>query len=73
MIATDGIGHVARFLADHPEGIPAGKDAADRGIGFNFRNLINKCDQFVELTGEIGDVGGCSMICKRLKLIEGFL
>jgi hypothetical protein len=57
MIAPDGIGHVARFLADHPEGILPGKHANERGgLGFDFKELINKCDDFVELTGEIGDV-----------------
>jgi hypothetical protein len=56
MIATDGINHVARFLADHPEGILPGEDANERGLGFSYRELVNKCNDFVELTGESKDV-----------------
>jgi hypothetical protein len=46
-IAPDSVGHVARFLADHPEG-------ADNGAGSG--ELISRCEQFVEVTGTIGDV-----------------
>jgi len=53
-IAPDGIQHVARKLADHPEGVQPGLgDAPDH---FDFLGLMRKCDQFVEATGEVGDV-----------------
>ena len=44
-IAPDCIPHVARFLADHPEGV-ASVPAKD---------IIKQCTEFVEITGEIGD------------------
>lgn len=46
-IAPDSVKHVARFLADHPEGV----DPSD----IPFKDLIRQCDAFVEITGEIGD------------------
>jgi hypothetical protein len=58
MIAPDGIPHVARFLANHPDGVLPGSAGAESGNGFDFRDLINKCEHFVELTGDIGDVSG---------------
>jgi hypothetical protein len=45
-IAPDSIGHVARYLADHPEGVDP---------SFDFGSLISKCKEFVEVTGEVGD------------------
>ncbi len=45
-IAPDSIKHVARYLADHPEGVDP---------GFDFGSLIDKCEEFVEVTGEVGD------------------
>ena len=45
-IAPDSIGVVARYLADHPEGIDP---------GFDFGSLVGQCHEFVEVTGEIGD------------------
>jgi hypothetical protein len=44
-IAPDSIGVVARFLADHPEGVEPGA----------FGALIDQCNEFVEVTGEVGD------------------
>ena len=45
-IAPDSIGVISRFLADHPEGVhPNG-----------FGGLINECKEFIELTGNAGDV-----------------
>ena len=44
-IAPDSIGHVARYLADHPEGVDGNSCGA----------LIDKCEEFVEVTGEVGD------------------
>jgi len=45
-IAPDSVGVVARYLAAHPEGVSP--------IGFG--SLINQCHEFVELTGQAGDV-----------------
>ncbi len=45
-IAPDSIKHVAKFLADHPEGVP-GKECG---------KLIDQCQEFMEVTGETGDV-----------------
>lgn len=46
-ISPDSIKHVARYLADHPEGVANDGDA--------FGALINQCEEFVEVTGEVGD------------------
>ena len=45
-IAPDSIRHVARFLAGHPEGVEPG----------GFGGLIDGCREFVELTGDAGDL-----------------
>jgi hypothetical protein len=47
-IACDSIGHVARYLADHPEGVEPN--------GFPWDELIHKCSDFRETTGKAGDV-----------------
>lgn len=47
-VSPDSIGHIARHLADYPAGL-LNKDA-------QFGKLIHKCEQFEEITGEIGDV-----------------
>lgn len=45
-ISPDSVGVVARFLAEHPEGVmPNG-----------FGGLISQCHEFIELTGNAGDV-----------------
>ena len=54
MVAPDGIEHVAKFLAANPAGVMGGKEGV---ANFDFRGLINKCEMFHEMTGEIGDVG----------------
>ena len=47
-IACDSVGHVARFLAEHPEGIlPRGTPAND---------IIARCTDFVETKANVGDV-----------------
>jgi hypothetical protein len=47
-IAADSVPVVARFLREHPEGVlPA---------DFDYPRLIGQCRDFVELTGEVGDV-----------------
>jgi len=53
MVAPDGIEHVARFLAANPDGVMGGHPGV---TNFDFRDLINKCEVFHEMTGEIGDV-----------------
>ncbi len=45
-ISPDSVGVVARFLAEHPEGVSPNA----------FGQLINHCHEFVELTGQAGDV-----------------
>lgn len=47
-IAPDSIGKIAGYLADHPEGVMP--------TGFDFRGIRDSCTQFVELTGNVGDV-----------------
>lgn len=47
-IATDSVPIVARFLAEHPEGVLPGQ--------FDFAGLIGQCSQFEEATAESGDV-----------------
>ena len=47
-IVPDSIGHVARYLARHPEGI--------RREDLETRRLFESCGEFVELTGKTGDV-----------------
>ena len=47
-IAPDSIGVVARYLAQHPEGVLPDDIDID--------GLVHQCHEFVELTGELGDV-----------------
>jgi hypothetical protein len=47
-VAADSVPVLAKFLAAHPEGV--------RPDGFGFQNLIAQCSQFLEATGEAGDV-----------------
>lgn len=47
-VAADSVPVVARFLAEHPEGV-----APD---AFDFSRLIAQCSQFLEATGRAGDV-----------------
>lgn len=47
-IATDSVGVVARYLAQHPEGLKPGE--------IPMRDLIKQCSQFVEATANAGDV-----------------
>jgi hypothetical protein len=46
--ATDSVPIIARFLAQHPEGVLPG--------GFNFKEMIGQCKEFIECTGKCGDV-----------------
>jgi phytanoyl-CoA dioxygenase PhyH len=47
-VAPDSVPVVARFLAEHPEGALPGD--------FDYAELIGQCRDFVEMTGEAGDV-----------------
>jgi len=47
-VAADSVPVVARFLADHPEGVLPGD--------FDYAGLIGQCRDFTEMTGEAGDV-----------------
>jgi hypothetical protein len=50
--ATDSVPRVARHLAAHPEGIhPGPNQPVSTGS-----HLINECQEFIELTGNAGDV-----------------
>lgn len=46
-IAPDSVRHIARFLADRPEGVKPGE--------IPFQAIIEQCEEFVEVTGEAGD------------------
>jgi hypothetical protein len=47
-IACDSVGVIARFLAEHPQGVEP--------TGFPFSELIQRCTNFREATGQAGDV-----------------
>jgi hypothetical protein len=47
-IATDSVPIVAKFLADHPEGVLPN--------GFDFPGLVGQCKEFEEATAKAGDV-----------------
>ena len=47
-VCADSVPVVARFLAERPEGVLPNE--------FGFKNLISECHEFIEATGEIGDV-----------------
>jgi len=46
--ALDSVGVLARFLAERPEGVEPGQ--------FGFKELIKECHEFIEWTGNTGDV-----------------
>ncbi|HEY1698873.1 MAG TPA: hypothetical protein VGG75_04040 [Trebonia sp.] len=47
-VAADSVPVVARFLAEHPEGVLPHE--------FPYADLIGQCHDFVEMTGKVGDV-----------------
>mgnify|MGYP002850772050 FL=1 len=47
-VAPDSIGHIARKLAAHPEGL-YNREA-------RFDQMIDQCERFEKVTGEVGDV-----------------
>ena len=46
-VAPDSVRVVARYLLEHPEGVPPGD--------FDFHGMIQQCSNFEELTGKAGD------------------
>jgi hypothetical protein len=56
-VATDSLRPVARFLADHPEGVYPFRPDPDPGVPvMSYDELVRGCAEFVEATGEVGDV-----------------
>jgi hypothetical protein len=49
-LACDSVGHVARLLAAHPEGLLPAQLRAPA------LEIVSRCDDFIDSTGEIGDV-----------------
>jgi hypothetical protein len=47
-VAPDSVGHIARYLVEYPEGL-YNRDG-------QFGKLVEKCQIFEEITGEVGDV-----------------
>ena len=47
-VACDSVGVIARYLKDRPEGVTPG--------GFPWKQLVESCTDFRELTGKAGDV-----------------
>ncbi len=60
-VAADSVGPVARLLADNPRGVYPLRPAAGEGgdpdaVLIPYGDLIAQCQDFVEATGEVGDV-----------------
>ncbi|KAG8753905.1 hypothetical protein FRC12_011382 [Ceratobasidium sp. 428] len=53
-IAEDGVGVIARWLRDHPEGVLPGLGPGE--AKFDFLARMNECNVFTEMTGDRGDV-----------------
>ncbi|WP_117212010.1 hypothetical protein [Allorhizocola rhizosphaerae] len=49
-VAADSVGPVARFLAEHPEGV------RPEPASFPWHELVKQCSDFMEAIGEVGDV-----------------
>ncbi|PGH15355.1 hypothetical protein AJ79_02521 [Helicocarpus griseus UAMH5409] len=62
MICTDGIDVIAKHLYEHPEGVtprmrPRNQTSPGEKVGLEFYiNVVQNCSNFVEVTGEVGDV-----------------
>lgn len=67
MISPDGLSMIAKYLANHPEGVlPTGlsftpstssyADPKDHPGYWSHLKEIKQCRKFVEMTGEVGDV-----------------
>lgn len=59
-VAADSVGPVARFLAEHPQGAYPPQNSwtgvEPEPAFFHYADMIAQCDDFVEATGEVGDV-----------------
>ncbi|KAL4868388.1 hypothetical protein BDV12DRAFT_209216 [Aspergillus spectabilis] len=60
MICPEAIPLIAKHLYDHPEGVspnmsPRGQEPQHSGLEF-YISLVRQCDEFHEMTGNIGDV-----------------
>jgi hypothetical protein len=58
-VAADSVGPIARFLAKHPEGVYPAADSVGQDpsvVSIPYQELIAQCTEFVEATGEVGDV-----------------
>jgi hypothetical protein len=57
-VAADSVRPVARFLAEHPEGVypPRSRGSEANPVLFPYEDLVSGCTQFVEATGQVGDV-----------------
>jgi hypothetical protein len=59
-VAADSVGPVARFLAEHPEGAYPPQNewtgVEPKPAFFHYADLVGRCQDFVEATGEVGDV-----------------
>ena len=53
-IAPQSVGMVAKWLEAHPEGVEPS--------GFDFAAMRDQCTEFVELTGNAGDVSTVSAV-----------
>lgn len=47
-VVADSVPAVARFLAEHPEGVLPRE--------FDYKRILSECREFVEMTGDVGDV-----------------
>ncbi|VUC26390.1 unnamed protein product [Clonostachys rosea] len=62
MICPDAIPKIAKYLSDHPEGVspsgvPRGHEQFEGGATLGwFKTVAKSCSDFVEVTGECGDV-----------------
>jgi hypothetical protein len=56
-VTTDSVGPIARFLADHPEGVlPKGHTPEPGETIFDYAEIAKQCGEYVEATGQVGDV-----------------
>ncbi|GAA0946844.1 hypothetical protein [Virgisporangium aurantiacum] len=55
-VATDSVAPVARYLADHPDGCLSGGRPVDGVPVIPYDDLARQCSEFIEATGDIGDV-----------------
>jgi hypothetical protein len=56
-VAADSVGPVARFLAEHPEGVYPTEHGRRHGVlSLPYPQLLAECADFVEATGQVGDV-----------------